>query len=115
MGMTSSRKAAISLLAAIALIDQSGCGEHDNSMLHVAQVVVKPLSPHQNAPASEFPGKFPLQVAVFWTEPQQTDSQSWVRLATTPEGQRSVLLLSHDIDSRASLPRTEEDQKVLII
>jgi hypothetical protein len=31
---------------------------------------------------------------------------NWIRLATIPDGKRSVLLLSHDLDSEASVPST---------
>jgi hypothetical protein len=35
-------------------------------------------------------------------------TSNWIRLATIPEGKRSVLLLSHDLDSEASVPLTSD-------
>jgi hypothetical protein len=35
-------------------------------------------------------------------------TQNWIRLATIPDGRRSVLLLSHDLDSEPSVSLTED-------
>jgi hypothetical protein len=59
------------LLAAVGVLCQPGCRGPQPSALRVADVPVEPLSTPRLDRASEFPERFPLQVAVLWTKPEE--------------------------------------------
>ena len=71
LAMRSSRGVFVFLLGAVGVLSQPGCSNKQLSALRVADVSVGPLGAHQLDRAAEFPERFPLQVAVLWTKPEE--------------------------------------------
>lgn len=55
----------------VSLLVLSGCKRNSVPDLHPANVPVRPLVHNSSDPAEQFPEKFPMQVAVYWTKPDE--------------------------------------------
>jgi len=71
LAVTSSGRVFVFLLGAVGILCQPGCSNKQLSALRVADVPVRSLGTHQLDRVAEFPERFPLQVAVLWTKPEE--------------------------------------------
>jgi hypothetical protein len=58
-------------IAAAAMASVWGCSRDPVSGLHAAEAPVRALSHHSDDPTAAFPESFPLQVAVYWSKPDE--------------------------------------------